>query len=848
MFGLRTFTRLPSIQNGYELDDVFSVVVPIARVNEISNPSLETNTTGYTGGAGTLARTTAQQYHGAYSLIYTPSAVTTDGCYYTYTTTVASRAISCKFLGQAGLSYTFSIATTGAVDLQTLVVTATGRWQWIYFYFAETSATTRRIYWKKNGHASVAPFYVDGVQSEVINAGELVSTYLDGDQQGLVPNQNPVAYYWNGTPHASTSARSGLTRAGGMVMSFKNYGFLLTAIVGLGLATPFNAHTEYARIDGGYDDYTRKPTRQFTLSGQFQGSGDYLDLRAKRGGLAQLLDRDRVGQDQRLLLKRDVIDPCGGMQTSTCQIYAKYQGGLSGNTDNQTAEQAALTFVQYMPMILADGETGAALSPQSSVANANYIIRRSPLGVWSAMGTGGSGGGVIGTQVIAVGLDGKVYAGGDWTSMGGVANTGHIAYWDPITSTWNAMGTGLTGGNAYTIAIAPNGDVYVGGDFTAAGGVANTTRIAKWNGSAWSSVTGASTANGTVNSIAFDSTGNLYIGGDFTNIGGTAANRIAKLVLPSTFTAMGTGAGAPVIKVIVGPNGDVFAGGSFTSMGGVASTGRIARWSTTALAWRALSSGLPTGGGEVVNGLAFGPNALLYLAGQFASAGGVTAANVAIWNGVSFQPMSSGLNYSPSVINTQGSNMINGPQGSILVGGLFDSAGTITLPDSMAFWNGSSFTPLDVDLNGGPIVAGMAYGPDGTLYIGFGGTGTATASSSTMITNPGTARSYPTITLYGPSSGTRRLYSIINTTNGRALYTSLVLNAGEIATFVLTPDNLSFTSTFQGNIADTINPGSNTADFFLSPGANTITLLSASSSVTATLYFRPAYAGLDDVP
>jgi len=46
MFGLRTFTRLPSIQNGYELDDVFSVVVPIARVNEISNPSLETNTTG----------------------------------------------------------------------------------------------------------------------------------------------------------------------------------------------------------------------------------------------------------------------------------------------------------------------------------------------------------------------------------------------------------------------------------------------------------------------------------------------------------------------------------------------------------------------------------------------------------------------------------------------------------------------------------------------------------------------------------------------------------------------------------------------------------------------------------
>jgi hypothetical protein len=73
-----------------------------------------------------------------------------------------------------------------------------------------------------------------------------------------------------------------------MVISFKKYGFLLTAMIGLGLAAPVNVGTEYARIDGGYDDYTRKPPRQFTLTGRFQGR-TYAELRRNRSGLAQLL-------------------------------------------------------------------------------------------------------------------------------------------------------------------------------------------------------------------------------------------------------------------------------------------------------------------------------------------------------------------------------------------------------------------------------------------------------------------------------------------------------------------------------------------------------------------------------
>ncbi len=70
----RYFQEPPIVQT--PLDDVWMVVVPVARTNEITNPSLETATTGYTAGAGSLARSTAQQYYGVYSAAYTPSAAT----------------------------------------------------------------------------------------------------------------------------------------------------------------------------------------------------------------------------------------------------------------------------------------------------------------------------------------------------------------------------------------------------------------------------------------------------------------------------------------------------------------------------------------------------------------------------------------------------------------------------------------------------------------------------------------------------------------------------------------------------------------------------------------------------
>ncbi len=57
---IRSYRNLPPIVTGAVLDDQWSVVVPVARTNEILNPSAELGTTtGYTTGAGTLTTTTS---------------------------------------------------------------------------------------------------------------------------------------------------------------------------------------------------------------------------------------------------------------------------------------------------------------------------------------------------------------------------------------------------------------------------------------------------------------------------------------------------------------------------------------------------------------------------------------------------------------------------------------------------------------------------------------------------------------------------------------------------------------------------------------------------------------------
>lgn len=836
---LKGYRTLPAIPTGYPLYErcPFGIVIPYARRNEVTNPSVETNTTGYTAGAGTLARTTADQYHGAYSLIYTPSAAVNDGFYYGTISMTAgqTRAISCKFKGVGGKPYKLSVATTGGVDLVTYNFRASGRWQWIWLFWTETTTTTRRIYFTKDNDAGVLPFYVDGVQSEVCGSeGVFVTTFIDGDQQGLVPNQFPPAYYWEGTPHASASQRSGQTRAGGRVLSFSRFGFLLAAIIGLGLVPPQHIVNQYAQLDGANYDRTRKPLRQFSLAGRMNDASAF-QMARQRGEFQDLFDRDRIAEQQPLMLCYQQVD-CYDERVPTTRaalIPSIYVGGLEGNTNNLFAEQQTITFTQFLPFILGEFDQGTTLSPQTSVNNANAVITRSPSGVWSAMSTGMSGG-AASVYAIARGLDGIIYAAGDFTDAGG-SGADYIAKWDG--SNWSVLQSATAiNGPVFALAVGPDGRIYVGGNFTNAGGDANADYVAVYN-----PATNTYSALGTgldavCNALAFTPSGTLYATGGFATAGGGAARRIA-LWNGSAWSALSTGldpAGPGVgLALAVAPDGSLYVGGGFTNAGGTV-VNYIAKWDGSAF------SALAGGMNNVVRSIAVAPNGRIYAGGDFTTAGGVTANRIAVWNSVSWTALGTGISGSVSKIAVQ-------DDGLVLVGGAFTVAGGITIPDSFAIWNGGGWTYADVDLPSTPNTFGILVAPDNTIYLGFTTAGTATAGSVTTITNSGTARSYPTVIIKGPSSGTARIFRITNTTTGRVIYMNYTINAGETATLIFDPSNLSFTSDFQGNIASTILPGSNEADFFLQPGDNTIAFLANSTTMSTVFQWKPTFASLDDV-
>ncbi|MGH9818420.1 MAG: delta-60 repeat domain-containing protein, partial [Candidatus Acidiferrales bacterium] len=121
-------------------------------------------------------------------------------------------------------------------------------------------------------------------------------------------------------------------------------------------------------------------------------------------------------------------------------------------------------------------------------------------------------------------------AGGSFTTAGGVLAR-HIARWDG--SAWSALSSGASPGVnnvVYTLLFAPDGSLYVGGEFTAAGGIP-ANRIARWDGSAWSALgSGLRGGEGCCNppeALAFVGS-DLYVGGHFRFAGNKPSSYIAR--------------------------------------------------------------------------------------------------------------------------------------------------------------------------------------------------------------------------------------------------------------------------------------------------------------------------------
>ncbi|HEY2271356.1 MAG TPA: hypothetical protein VGH30_01175 [Jatrophihabitantaceae bacterium] len=337
-----------------------------------------------------------------------------------------------------------------------------------------------------------------------------------------------------------------------------------------------------------------------------------------------------------------------------------------------------------------------------------------------AVGPGGWSHVGVGATSSMPSLDGHVYAlnsqdpgvlyvGGDFTTAGGHPKAKRIARWDG--SAWSALGnTPLTNGSVLAIAYH-NGKVYAGGTFLNAGGHDNADFLAVWDGSTWApfcnSTNSDPTFGGSVDALQI--IGNtLYVGGSYQNGAGIDA---ADYLLACDLT---TGASSATVDndgdfegavyaLTADSNGTLYAGGQFINLDNIPAADHVAAYDG---GWHAMGAG-PDGGavdGYVRSLAAHGTD--VYVGTDAVDVAGIARADhVARWNGTSWSAMGANTAGADGWFPT--SSFINAlaTYGSLVIAaGSFQNANGVATADEIAYFDGTKWRPIGSDGTGnGPL-------------------------------------------------------------------------------------------------------------------------------------------------
>jgi hypothetical protein len=428
-------------------------------------------------------------------------------------------------------------------------------------------------------------------------------------------------------------------------------------------------------------------------------------------------------------------------------------------------------FLRVRALAVYDDGSGPALHVGGAFSTAGGVYANG-IAKWDGASWSGVGGSVLGILTLCVYDDGSgpaLYAGGAFTSAGGVAAR-RIAKWDGTSWTGVGGGVGDTSvGDVDSLCVYDDGSgpaLIAAGGFTIIGGI-SASRIARWDGESWARLD-AGMDFGVSALTEFDD-GNgpaLFAGGSFERAGESVVLHAAKWD-GGVWSPLGQGMNDAVQSLEVHDDGGgpaLFAAGHFTTAGGVAAH-RIARWDGTS--WSQLGDGLSNiawdmvvfddgsgpklhvGSGtlgfgsyfhtrvarwtgaswsalgsigdsvhDVVRALAVhddGGGPQLYAAGKFTTADGVAANRIVRWDGTSWSPLGSGISAAGTSEQTTALALASHDDGSgpaLYVGGYFIYAGGVQV-NSIARWNGTSWSALGSGMSGGPVQALVVHDDGG---------------------------------------------------------------------------------------------------------------------------------------
>jgi len=386
-------------------------------------------------------------------------------------------------------------------------------------------------------------------------------------------------------------------------------------------------------------------------------------------------------------------------------------------------------------------------------------------GGWEQVGTGATPTqSALNGIVLALNTDkpGVMYVGGNFTDAGGDPNADYIAQWDG--KNWKALGTPKLNAEVTSIAYR-NGKVYAGGNFTAAGGNVNAGFVAVWDGKTWAPVCKPSGPKGNVYTLEISGS-TLYIGGGFQNgadipnadyLLACDLNTGAARALVDGYTS------SSVFGLDVDSRGTLYAGGGFGDLDDIPGVNFVAAYRGGK--WNALGTG--PGGSALTTWVRSlttdGTN--VYVGTDGTDVAGIPQAdNIAKWNGSAWSALGA---------NAGGGNGIFPPRSSVyailvsgsrvFAGGVFTNANGNPLSDNLVVFDGKSWQPVGSDGAGNgalnaSVQALAVFG--GKLYAGGNFTSVAgTGPASFLVSYPLAAAppgggGPPTTTTTTPSGGT----------------------------------------------------------------------------------------------
>jgi len=830
----------------------FWIVKPKAAVNQIKNPTFAHPefVTGWTASGGTVAESGDGARWGVYSMKVTPTSGVESYAYYSGLKVTAGLpyTFSCYVKGVAGQAMRIQIRQTTTIKA-TKQFTATGYWQRVEVSYTPTvTATDYRAYVVRDAVASTAPFYIDGAQFEQASKA---STFFDGYSPGC---------RWTGTIRNSPSERSANTGLGGELVDLDTY-CKVVQVTGLGHGDWNQILTKMTSGGDMYQTHIRK-SRNFSIVVDF--IGDTLgEIETNRKAVIDMLRPDLLsnlsvreqfginmpgsyrGHEQRII-RYQGFAANGDEATQPVDIVCvPLSASLVDTPDLPNHQRAVLNFTIPSGLLQGAYNEGKALDLYAEFP-AEFIVKRDKDGNWRKW-TGTAYASLItglnGLVLCAAEApDGKIYVGGDFTNAGGVAEADYLARWNPITEAWEAVIAGINN-YIWCMAFGANGDLYIGGSFTDLGS-ANGDRIVKItglepDGTPTIHALGTGIADGYCRSIVIDANGDVYAGGSFTSAGGVAnTSHIAKWN-GTVWSAIATGLNNIVNILAFAPNGDLYIGGAFTD----AAYPYLCKWNGTAFSVVRANTDI----NGFVYALAFGSTGYLYVGGAFTNAGGVANADyIAKWSGSAWESLGTGLNESALYVLVD--------SGKVYVSGAFTSAGGLTLTDRVAVWSNGAWQPLDIDLPGLGVVYSILPASDGSLYIGgaFSTAGSSGVNAETGIValnlnvSSASANTYPFMQIHGPGT----LKSITNYSTGKTIaFNGLTLQTGEWIGLSFDPLNLKFRSGWKGrdNLMRYVIAGSDYGDFYLTPGANSLSLFMTDkdANTNAVAFWTPQFWGLD---